>query len=331
MPSLKPFRAPALAIALALAALPRAHAEVPADAGVEVAPDAGVTLALAKAPAEAPPPPPPGSARYRYLAIVEDDGVGSGHSGDFLVFQLGGGWYGVEPFADRAWLLQFGATVVARGGWLANQHPFADYLGGRATGDVELGHRFQADRPWSTYLGLRVAGDLAVLAHPGLALGKLNTINDSSGFGGVTADGFARLSAGGSFLDAGHSFVVSAFGEELGRAARVNGNGVAFTGGGLAVRLDFPTGFRATVEGFWGVSQPRVNPALNLTDQTSRGEVRGDVRVFIGSHVSLGLTASLGRDINHLVYGDTHVAFDTANAPDFAATLNLGIVPGGVQ
>lgn len=318
---------PILVTALLLALARQASAQQPVAAAL----DAGTPHPLEVAPAEPPPAPPPGSARYRYLAIIEDDGVGASHSGDHLVFQLGGAWYGVEPFADRGWLFQFGATLVARGGWLANQHPFADYVGGRGTGDVELGHRFQADRPWSTYLAARLAGDLSVLGHSGLALDKLNTINDSTGFGGVTATGFARVAAGGAFLDAGHSFVVTAFMEELGRAAGVFGDGVAFTGGGLAVRLDFPNGFHAAIEGFEGVSQPKTNAGLSLTDQTWRGELRATVRVFLGSHFFLGLTALLGRDSDHLVYTDTHKAFDTASAPDFSATLNLGLVPGGVR
>ena len=75
---------------------------------------------------------------------IADGGIGTSMVGDTLMFELGGQWAGLRFVRDRRWLLQWDALVAARGGYLANEHPYLFLIGGHELAWAEARPAIQA-------------------------------------------------------------------------------------------------------------------------------------------------------------------------------------------
>lgn len=279
---------------------------------------------LAVAPtafAHEPLEPHPGFDRQAAFVQAE---VGSSHSGDRLAFEGGAAWLALRPLDGRAWLLNWEGLASVRGGWLANQHPFLGYVGGRVRGHVEAGRRFQPGSDWSAYVGARFTGDAAVLVHPGLSLAQLDTVNNSEGFGGVTVDGALRVGGGASYLAGTTSMLFTLFVAEAVRAPRLVQKGAALTGVGASARLDLGTHTTVLFDLFAGLAPTATDTALQVTDQLTRVEGALAVRQHLGDTVWLSLGLALGRDTHRVTWTETSTRYDITNAPDFTAALAFG-------
>jgi hypothetical protein len=268
--------------------------------------------------------------RHSSFGVLSTLGIGSGLEGDHLAGELGLQLFGLRAF-DRRWLVYWDAALAMKLGGLANQHPYFFFGGGVARATAELGRRLLPEQDWSAYLSLRGAGSVSVLGTPGLSLSGLNTLNNSDGFGGVTAGALARASLGASYLSGGGhaSFVLALFFQESLRAPRTNTPGRAFSEVGLSARLDLEESFTLAVEAVLGTTPQVGDAALHATTQTSHVEASGFLRKTFHNGVWLGLAASFGRDTARVVY-EGGGAFDTARPPDFAVTASLGL-PVGVK
>ena len=270
------------------------------------------------------------------LSPVLTGGLGLGPIGDDLVGELGGRALGLAT-VGRRWLLQWDGLVAFRGGVLASTNPFASFFGGTGHGFAELGHRFQPEGSWSGYLGARLAANLQVMAHPGVALSLLSTLNNSDGFGGVTLDGAVRIAGGVSLIDGGvsriedtRSLLLVVFLQEALIAPGLVTAGAAFTELGLGARFDLVRSFTGSLEVLVGSTPALTNQALQLTDETIRVQVGGELRKTFGNGVWLGVAVSYTRDSDHLVYtapGGTR-AYDSAHPGMLAATISLGVALG---
>jgi hypothetical protein len=280
---------------------------------------------LLPALAAAEPELPPGTSEASYAGLGPQlaAGLGAGASGDDLVAELGVRLYAFRAL-ERRWLRISDVSFGARGGVLANAHPYLGFVGGRGSGDFELGYRFAPEADVSAFVSGRVAANLQVMGHPGLAMSALDTINSSDGFGGVTLDGFARLSGGASWLVGGRSLLLAAFAQEALRAPRVVAPGMAFTEFGLSARTDLSRSFVAELEAFAGFTAHSGNNALLISEQSYHLEASGWLKKLFENGWWVGLNVSWGRDSHHQVYTQTKTAFDTTDAPAFAATLNVG-------
>jgi len=303
-----------------------------------------VTLAAllfaARASAEDPPTPaapPPAEVtaaapepEYNFVShgLVLGLGIGTSPVGDGLVAQLGGNTFGLRSYDDRRWLLQWEGFLGAKAAILANTWPVALFVGGRAGGMAEFGHRFLSPTRWSPYLGGRLSANLQLMAHPGLAFDALNTLNASDGVGGVTASGGARVAAGASFLESERSLLLVAFVQEGLRAPGIITPGAAFTEGGLAARFDLGRSLSLSAEAFGGFTVASTNDALHFTDQLFVLGASGSVRKTFDSGLWLSLAVSVARDSHHVVYTATKTAYDSINPPFFDVLLAFGVPLG---
>ena len=74
----------------------------------------------------APVPPLDDTVR----GAIASGGIGTSMVGDSLMFELGGQWTGVRSSSGGRWLLQWDGFLAARGGYLANEHPYLFLIGG---------------------------------------------------------------------------------------------------------------------------------------------------------------------------------------------------------
>jgi hypothetical protein len=332
-----------LTVITLLCAATVARAEDPAPAAAETAPPASEPAAAsieapAAQPAPEPAPPPvevpvhhhhdPLHRKFKTSSFgpMLSLGIGSGLSGDYLVGELGFQMFGVRELS-REWIVYWDAAIAFRTGGLGNEHPYFFFAGGSAHGIGELGRRFFANNPWSPYLSVRGQGHISLMADP--SVGMLDTINDSAGFGGLVADASLRVSAGASYLDSRHLFVVTIFAQEQLRGPEGITSGDAFTEAGLSVRYDIADSFAIYVEGIYGAAPATFRPGLNTRDSTSRMEASGFLRKLFHNGIWLALAVSYGRDTDTLSY-DGGGTFFSANPPDFAVTASFG-VPIGVR
>jgi hypothetical protein len=269
--------------------------------------------------------------RTRDQGAVVGAGIGTSLVGDDLMVTLGAESLGLRSFGDHRWLLQWEALLALRGGYLANEHPFLPLAGGVARANGELGYRFAPARLWSGYLGARIDGELQAMASPGLSPSALNTINNSDGFGGITALGTVRIDGGASYLTAWRSLLLVAFIQEALRAPEIDAPGAAFLEGGLAARFDVAARLTAWVDAFWGKTPAAAHVALGFTDQTTHQEVDAGFRETFRNRLWLEAFVSLSQDTDHIVYGQSGTIYDTATAPTFSLTIALGIPFGSQQ
>jgi hypothetical protein len=261
---------------------------------------------------------------YTWLGPTLTAGLDAGAVGDALLGEVG-----LQAFSlrhDRAhWLLLWDALVAAKGGVLGNERPYTSMVGGRAAGAFEAGYRFREELGWSPYLSGRLAANLQVLGHPGLSLAELNTINDSDGVGGVTANGAVRVAGGFSLLERAHSVLLVAFVQEAFISPGTVRSGAAFTELGVGARIDLARSLTAGLEVFGGLAPVAHTQTLNLNSQTYHLEIGGFVRKTFGNGVWLSLALSWGRDSSRLEYLDTGTVYNSIQAASFAATLGVGI------
>lgn len=259
------------------------------------------------------------------LGAIADFAYGSSSGGDSLLGELGAEYVGIQSFRGHALLVQWDTFLAARGGIIANTLPYTPLAGAETTAAVEAGYRVQRHRRFSLYAGGRLAGQLSIMTRPGTSIGKLDSLNDIDGVGGVVARGQLRADVGVSMLRGRHSLLLVGFLQEAGYAPGVYTPGIGFTEGGIAVRYDLRRRLTASLEGLAGRSPPSSRRALDTTVRSTYAELSAVLRVILPHGIWLALSGSYGRQFDQRTYHDVARTYDTANAPVFGATLLLGI------
>jgi len=255
---------------------------------------------------------------------IANGGIGTAMVGDSLMFEVGGQWTGMRS-RGRRWLLQWDTQLAARGGYLANEHPYLFLIGGRELAWAELGRRFAASSSWSAYAGGRLGNELLLMKHPGLAWSDLNTVNNVDRVGGTVASGLIRLDAGASFLKDERSLLLVVFLQEELHAAETNTPAQAFAGVGVGARLDLARSLAASAEASWGVTPERRDAKRALTDSTTHVAASLGVRKTFRNGMWASLSTFITRDSDHMVYYDAGTFYDTTNAPQFGAAAIYGV------
>jgi hypothetical protein len=274
--------------------------------------------------------PPPARFDSAILGAIADGGIGTSIAGDTLMFEAGGQFAGLATLRGGTLLVQWDAVLAARGGYLANQHPYLFLIGGRERAWAEVGYRFSPRRRWSPYAGARLGNELLIMAHPGLALSDVDTINNVDRVGGTVASGVVRADFGASFLAGGRSLLLVAFLEEELHAAEANTPTQAFTGGGVGARFDLEGRVTASIEGIWGVAPLRRDSLLGLTDRTTRVGTSAAFRKVFRNGMWGGASFFFERDSDHLVYAGG-ASYDTRNPPRFGVAILYGFPLGSAR
>lgn len=254
---------------------------------------------------------------------IADVGIGTSSVGDYLLGELGGQWQGLQSLSARRWLLSWDLRATLRGGYLANQHPYLFLLGGRLTSFAEGGYRTQADRELSPYLGLRLANEEQLLAHPGRALSEYDEYNSVDGVGGVLLKGALRFDAGASWLTGERSLLLVGFVEEAFQDLQVYTEALLLTRLGVNARFDLQGGLSASLEGAWGISPERSDELRGSSDRTQRVAIAGQFRWVFLQQSWIAANVTLSRDSDHLQYAGGR-SYDTASAPVFSADVTYG-------
>jgi hypothetical protein len=258
--------------------------------------------------------------------LIVDGGIGTGMVGDTLMLELGGQWSAVRSYGRRRWLVQWDGLLAARGGYLANEHPYLFLIGGHELAWAELGRRFVAYQSWSPYAGVRLGNEIFLMKHPGLGWSDIDTINSVDRVGGSVAAGLIRLDAGASLLDGARSLLLVAFVHEELHAAETNTPAQAFLGAGLGARFDLARQhLSASAEASLGVAPERRDSLRGFTDRTARIAASLSARKAFGRGMWFSLSTFIARDSDHMVYSATGTVYDTANAPQFGLSLLYGI------
>jgi hypothetical protein len=273
--------------------------------------------------AQPPGPAEPVGFGSQVRGAIADAGIGTSHAGDQLLLELGGEWQGIESLCARRWLLQWDLLAGVRAGYLANEHPYLFLLGGELGGFAEAGYRFPARSDVSPYLGLRLADEIQILAHPGRALADLDRHNDVDGVGGALVQGALRAAGGASSLTPALSWLVVGFVEEAYRARQVNAEALLLSQFGLAARIDRVRGWSASLEAAWGIGPVRHYGWLGASDRPTRISAAASARWVFGNRSWLGASASLARDADRLSYVEAR-SYETESAPVFSARLLYG-------
>jgi hypothetical protein len=254
--------------------------------------------------------------------LSADAVIGTSGVGDSLLFELGGQWQGIRSFSSGRWLLQWEALLAARGGYLANQHPYLFLLGARLAASAEAGYRFSSAGELSPYAGVRLASEQQLLAHPGRSLSAFEHFNNVDGVGGIVNRASSRIAGGASLLSGDHSLLAVGFVEEGFRDLQVNAEALALTLVGVSVRFDLRERLATSLQAAWGISAERRD-ARGFGDYTSQVSVAAVVRWVFQNRSWLGAAASLARDSDHLQY-DRGRSYDTRSAPVCAAGIVYG-------
>jgi hypothetical protein len=255
---------------------------------------------------------------------IANGGVGTAMVGDSLMFEIGGQWTGIRS-RGRRWLLQWDTQLAARGGYLANEHPYLFLIGGHGLGWAELGRRFAAIPDWSAYAGARFGNELSLMKHPGLALSDLNTVNNVDRVGGAVDSGLFRIDAGASFLKDERSLLLVLFLQEELHLAETNTPAQAFAGVGAGARFDLERSLAASAEASWGVAPTRRDSMRGFTDRTTHVAASLAVRKTFRNGMWASLSTSIARDSDHMVYFATGNVYDTTDAPQFGAAISYGV------
>jgi hypothetical protein len=250
-------------------------------------------------------------------------GFGTTPVGDTIMGELGGDWLGLRASRDLRWVMQWEVLATVKGGYLGSEHPFLFLIGPHLGSWVEGGVRTSNKTGFSPYFGARIGGDVQLLGNPDV--GHLDQINSVDGVGGVTAQGWARLTVGGSYLDARRSVILVAFLQELLQPARINTPSHAFTGFGASLRVDSPRSVIATLEGGFSLTPSRDDALRGLSDTTTRAWIGGSVRKIFENGMWIGGALTYERDMDHVVYASNGTAFDTADAPRFNVSIFYGL------
>jgi hypothetical protein len=277
--------------------------------------------ARAQVPLQAPIPSFDDSVR----GAVADGGIGTGMVGDSLMFEIGGQWAAIRSYAGHQWLLQWDALLAARGGYLANEHPYLFLIGGHEIAWAEVGRRFVAHHAWSPYAGARLGNELFLMKHPGLAWSDVDTINSVDRVGGTVAAGLIRVDAGTSLLDDRRSLLLVAFVQEELHAAETNTPGQAFLGFGAGARFDLLHSLAASAEASLGFAPERRDSLLQFTDSTTRVAASLAVRKTFRNGMWASLSTFIARDSDHMVYYASGNVYDTVSAPQFGLSLFYGL------
>jgi hypothetical protein len=270
---------------------------------------------------------PATDVEYRSVSVgpILDFGYGSSAVGQSLLGDLGGQYLGIQSFRGRRLLVQWDASLAARGGILGNTLPYTPLAGVHTAAMAEAGYRWQPTRALSLYTGGRLDGELAILTRPGTALSDLDRLNDMAGVGGVVARLAPRADIGLSLLRGLHSVLLVAFFQESLRAPWGHTPGAAFAEGGVMARYDLSRTLTAILEALGGAAPKSSTPALDTTDQTAHVEVSALVRGIFRNGMWLAVSGGFGRDFDHRVYQASGRAYDTANAPSFSVALAYGV------
>ncbi len=265
---------------------------------------------------------------------ITDVTLGTTPVGDQLLGEIGAAAMGMMTgrdglFAhhhDIQFLHQWQGVLAVKGGELAAANPYTPLLGGHAAAMVESGVRWQAEKAWSPYAGLRLGGDLQILLPFTVAPTALNTVNNIDGVGDVNLSGLLRLAWGESYLEGDTALLLTAFAQGWLRRAEVNTPGAAFLDVGVAARLDLARSALASVELLWGVAAGPANPALGLTDLKQHVRLDVDGRKIFSNGMWLGGVFALTSESDTLHYPTA--SYSTRSAPTLALTVVYGIPLG---
>lgn len=245
--------------------------------------------------------------------------------GDALLGHVGGQWSEIEALPGGKWLLQWDGLVTLTGGVLGQTHPYTPMLGVRASGFFEGGWRMRPARPWSLYLGGRLALKGVVMPPWGTSLGALATVNNVAGVGGAALGGGLRIDAGASWLSGRHGLLATAFVGESGRLPQTNLSGAAFTDLGAMVRFDAAGAWMLSGEALWGTTPAIALGPPNRSDQTTHVGFAVDCRKIFGNGMWLALRVSDDVESDFITYGGSGATYHTRNAPTLGARLLFGV------
>lgn len=172
------------------------------------------------------------------------------------------------------------------------------------------------------YVGARISGAAQILGNPDVP--RFDEINAADGTGGASARGAFRASAGGAWISHSSAFFATLFGQEELQAPTTNYPSYAFSEFGVALRFDVEKSIMTTLEGLVGVTPNRTSALGGYSDQTSRVGLSGSFRKLFTNGMWIGVSISIERDSDHVAYTGG-AAFDTTDAPAFAATLFYGL------
>ncbi len=262
------------------------------------------------------------AAREPFEVVVRGPVVGPtiamSRAGYSLLGELGAETAGIRSFADRRLLVSWDLLFVGRGGQHANTEPYLWVYGFRGSAFVEPAWR-TSDTPWSPVVSARLASEGSVMWTTSRSFDELNHMD---GVGGIFGRGTVRASGGVSYLGDGRSFLAQVFVQELLQTPGLETAGRAFTQLGLGARWDAGR-LSTAIEGTWGATTLREEPALQRTARTTRMGVAGHLRIRFG-RFWLGGQGALSRDSHHVEYRETDSAYDSADPGDFRFGLLLG-------
>ena len=253
--------------------------------------------------------------------------IGTSAVGDTLMGELGGESTAIRTLQDQTYLLRWDTWLSAKGGELANQHPYFTLLGGRTHADVEFGRRFSWTPRWSLYAGGGASLDLGLLAATSLGLGSLDTANAMDGVGGLTARGALRVEGGGSWIDGRRSLLLVVFVEESARNGGTRLPGIALTSIGVSARFDIANRLFLACEASWGRSLTASDAVRGLSDRTMHESLSLSIRKIFERGMWLGAALSLAVDKDHTVYTQG-MTYDTSDAPSFGLLVTFGVPLG---
>jgi hypothetical protein len=270
-------------------------------------------------------PPKTGEFSTQLNSITAGAEVGTGIQGYSLVGEVSPELQGGHSFDGRRVLVLWNCGTQLIGGVVANEHPFTPVVGLRASAGGTFGLRLIPPSLVSPFVGVGLDVSGHAVRPTGTPLTQVNTLNNLGEFGGVAGDVRNRLYAGGSILDATHSFLFLAFVEQQLSSARTFATGKSFAGGGLRVQYDVAHDVTAGGEAAILTTGQTQDPALSTASTTTRWAISGDVLKKFGEHFVVGLDASLSRDATTSSSGAA--VFDTVSPIDATFTIKAGYTP----
>jgi hypothetical protein len=255
---------------------------------------------------------------------VAEASVGTSSAGDSVMGEFGGEWAGLQSDRPGRWLVDWDLLAAVRAGVLGNQPQLLSLFGGHLRALGGIGLRTSVSGPWSPYVGGHVGGDLLVMAHPGLSLSALNTVNNMDGVGGLVASGVVGLDLGASLLEESHALRIVAIVQESLHTSGTYTPGFAFTDVGVGVRFDVAQSLSTSLDLVIGAAQTRSNAGLGYTDQTFHGRVEFGLRKVFqnGMWLRVGLTAE--RYVDRITYSQG-ASYTTADAFTFGLVTSFGV------
>jgi hypothetical protein len=267
-----------------------------------------------------PPPAVEETFINRSQGVALQAAVGYGPSGDHLAGNLGFAATGLR--FEKRWLTAWDALVYGAFGYLANARPYLQWAGARTHLAGDFGYRF-GDGAWAPFGGGALMVQASAMAHPGLDISALDTVNNPDGWGGINAAAHVRVEGGMSRLSGDRSELLVGFVQEGWRNKGLNRPAMTFTGIGLSARYDLMKRLTAIVEVSLGWSPVSHDSVLQFSNQTTREDLLASVQYKFHSGWWLSGSFGIGRDMDSTRYWNG-LTYNTAHSQD----LEIGIAFG---